>query len=387
MKPRTLGPEYGTAFKQDIGFFEKQSAKFPVVKTVAAEINPGQIGSFRDIEPGTGHVCPQILIDQAHHHIGKLQPLAPLTVSLDEALGLVCADETHARTDCPSVDASLKDGFAVLSSDIAAASPSNPVTLTVEGSLAAGDAAAHCRVKSGTTVRIMTGAPLPCGATSVLASEFAQVEGDHVTIWADAGPGRNILCKGSDIALGQVVLEQGEILGPTHLGLLAAAGLNKVTCYPRPRVAVAATGSELVWPGEPVSPGKIAASNMVTVAAELKALGISAAKVLLRDNLDNLQEQFRLLVDQADVVITCGGVLDGDKDLTLRAMEAIGMEKIDLPDGRNMIHAVERLLARARRPMRERSRKEMTLAAYKVQASEPDYRQNARMSWDSYIDD
>ncbi len=269
-----------------------------------------------------------ISLDQAHHHIGKLQPLAPLTVSLDEALGLVCADETHARTDCPSVDASLKDGFAVVSSDIAAASPSNPVTLTVEGSLTAGDAAAHCRVKSGTTVRIMTGAPLPCGATSVLASEFAQVEGDHVTIWADAGPGRNILCKGSDIALGQVVLEQGEILGPTHLGLLAAAGLNKVTCYPRPRVAVAATGSELVWPGEPVSPGKIAASNMVTVAAELKALGISAAKVLLRDNLDNLQEQFRLLVDQADVVITCGGVLDGDKDLTLRAMEAIGMEKI-----------------------------------------------------------
>lgn len=269
-----------------------------------------------------------ISLDQAHHHIGKLQPLAPLTVSFDEALGLVCGDETHARANCPSVDASLKDGFAVVSSDIAAASPVNPVTLTVAGSLTAGDTAAHCRVKSGTAVRIMTGAPLPCGATSVLASEFARVEGDQVTIRADAGPGRNILSKGSDIAQGQVLLARGKILGPAHLGLLAAAGLNDVKCYPRPRVAVAATGSELVWPGEPVPPGKIAASNMVTVAAELKALGISAATVLLHDNLDHLQEQFRVLVEQADVLITCGGVLDGDKDLTLRAMEAIGMEKI-----------------------------------------------------------
>lgn len=269
-----------------------------------------------------------ISLNRAHQHISRLQPLEPIAVSLDQALGLVCAEETRAGTNCPSVDASLKDGFAVLSTDIADASPSNPVTLTVAGALTAGADADRHRVKSGTAVRIMTGAPIPRGATSVLASEFAQVEGESVTIRADARAGRNILCRGSDIKQGQVVLHRGNLLGPAHLGLLAAAGLNEVTCFPLPKVAVAATGSELVWPGEPVTSGKVAASNMVTATAELLALGVTTSTVLLRDNLDHLQEQFGRLVRQADVLITCGGVLDGDKDLTLRAMEQIGMEKI-----------------------------------------------------------
>jgi molybdopterin molybdotransferase len=91
---------------------------------------------------------------------------------------------------------------------------------------------------------------------------------------------------------------------------------------------VAATGSELVWPGEPVPAGKVAASNMVIAAAELRSLGISAAAVILRDSLECLEDHFRRIVSQVDVLITCGGVLDGDKDLTMRAMERIGMEKI-----------------------------------------------------------
>ena len=269
-----------------------------------------------------------ISLHQAHQHIRELRSLKPVTVSLDDALGLVCAEDVRAATNCPSVDSSLKDGFAVLSADIADASPGHPVTLSVAGALTAGaDAESYC-VTSGIAVRIMTGAPIPRGATAVLASEFAQVNGDQVTIRADARPGRNILYKGSDIIRNQVVLHRGDTLSPSHLGLLAAAGLNEVVCYPLPRVAVAATGSELVWPGEPVPPGKVAASNMVTAGAELQALGITASTVLLRDNLDHLQEQFGHLVRQVDVLITCGGVLDGDKDLTLRAMEQIGMEKI-----------------------------------------------------------
>lgn len=269
-----------------------------------------------------------ISLHQAHQHIRELRSLKPVTVSLDDALGLVCAEDVRAATNCPSVDSSLKDGFAVLSADIADASPGHPVTLSVAGALTAGaDAESYC-VTSGIAVRIMTGAPIPRGATAVLASEFAQVNGDQVTIRADARPGRNILYKGSDIIRNQVVLHRGDTLSPSHLGLLAAAGLNEVVCYPLPRVAVAATGSELVWPGEPVPPGKVAASNMVTAGAELQALGITASTVLLRDNLDHLQEQFGYLVRQVDVLITCGGVLDGDKDLTLRAMEQIGMEKI-----------------------------------------------------------
>jgi len=257
-----------------------------------------------------------------------LHTLEPVVVSLNKALGLVCAEDAIGVTNCPSVDSSLKDGFAVLSTDIADASAVNPVTLTVIGTLAAGDDADRLQVKSGLAIRIMTGAAIPPGATSVLASEFAQVQGKCVTISADSRVGRNILRVGSDIVQGQVVLRRGTVLGPTHLGLAAAAGLNEITCYPLPGIAVAATGSELVLPGEAVTPGKVAASNMVTAAAELQKLGITPVTVLLRDNLDQLQEQFRHLVQQVDILITCGGVLDGDKDLTMKAMEQIGMEKI-----------------------------------------------------------
>jgi len=269
-----------------------------------------------------------ISLNKAHQNISMLQPLEPVIVPLDKALGLICARDVYAVTNCPTVDSSLKDGFAVLSTDIANASVSNPVTLAVAGALTAGVDGDPLQVQSGIAVRIMTGASIPCGATSVLASEFAREKSGFVTITADARTGRNILYKGSDIVLGQLILSGGSLLGPTHLGLLAAAGLNKLSCYPLPKIAVAATGSELVWPGEPVTAGKVAASNMVTVAGELKTLGITASTVLLRDNLDQLQKKFRHLVGQVDVLITCGGVLDGDKDLTLRAMQQIGMKKI-----------------------------------------------------------
>jgi len=269
-----------------------------------------------------------ISLNRAHQHINMLDSLQPVAMSLDEALGLVCAEDVYAAANCPTVDSSLKDGFAVISADITDASPSNPVTLSVVGALVAGDDIDEVRVASGTAIRIMTGAPLPAGATSVLASEFAQVNGEQVTIRADAGPGRNVLRKGSDILQDQVVLPRGTLLGPAHLGLLAAAGLNKVICYPLPKMAVVATGSELVWPGDPIPPGKVAASNMVIATAELKTLGINASAILLRDSLDHLTEQFKRLIRQVDILITCGGVLDGDKDLTMRAMEQIGMENI-----------------------------------------------------------
>ena len=269
-----------------------------------------------------------ISLTEAHRCIGLLEPLQPAAIALEKALGLVCAEDVHAAHNCPTVDSSLKDGFAVVSSDIADASPKNPVTLRVTGALTAGDDTTRCHVTAGTAVRIMTGAAIPQGATSVLSAEFAQTAGGFVTIVADSRVGLNILFKGSDIIMHDKVFDKGEVLGPAHLGLLAAAGLKEVLCYPLPKIAIVATGSELVLPGAPLSEGKVAASNMVTAAAELQAMGIRAATVLLHDNLDTLYDHFRRLVGQVDLLITCGGVLDGDKDLTLRAMEQIGMVKI-----------------------------------------------------------
>jgi len=269
-----------------------------------------------------------ISLEQAHQEISKLQPLKPVVISLDEALGRVCAEDVYALASCPSVDSSLKDGFAVIAGDIDDASEASSVSLKVVGALVAGDDCGSLLVQKGQAVRIMTGAPVPGGATSIVASEYTEVTGDQVIVRADARFGRNILPEGSDMRCGQLVVCKGTVMRPAHLGLLASAGLGSLLCIPPVTVAIAATGSELVWPGEDISPGKIAASNMVTAKAELKRLGINAVTHIMRDDLGDLEEQIGNVIKEVDLLITCGGVLDGDKDLTMKAMEHLGMDKL-----------------------------------------------------------
>lgn len=107
------------------------------------------------------------------------------------------------------------------------------------------------------------------------------------------------------------------------MGLLAAAGVAELSVHRLPRVLVVATGSELVAPGEAIAAGQVAASNLVTLVAELQSLGITADQLIVRDNLEQLQEKIRPLLGSYDVILTCGGVLDGDKDFTLQAMEQL----------------------------------------------------------------
>jgi molybdopterin molybdotransferase len=272
--------------------------------------------------------CPQLIsLERAKGFIMEMGPIGTETVSIEEALGRIAIEEVRALCSCPSVDSSLKDGFAVVSEDLQKASLEAPVRLSVKGSVTAGDQNAAPRIGPGETVRIMTGSRIPEGASAVLASEFArQVSGQEIEALADAETGRNILRRGSDIAEGEIVVKPGQRLSPCSLGLLAAAGIGRIKVARRPRVAVAATGSELVPPGRPIGPGQVAASNMVSLAAELKRLGISATCVIFRDNLEALKARFEQLLSEHDVILTCGGVLDGDKDFTVRAMEDLGVK-------------------------------------------------------------
>ena len=269
-----------------------------------------------------------ISLCEAHRLLAELQPLPPREVALDQALGLALAADIFATADCPTVDSSLKDGFAVLSSDLVAASRQQPISLEMTGLVAAGEEVGECRVGSGNCLRVLTGAPLPAGATAVLAQEFASLEGGKLAAWADAPPGKNVLARGSDIARGQRVLKAREVLEPADLGLAAAAGFGVLPVHPRPRTAIVATGSELVWPGESIGTGKIAASNMVIAAAELQGLGLEPKLYLERDHLEPLERRLAAILPEIDLLITCGGILDGDKDLTMRAMERLGMEKL-----------------------------------------------------------
>jgi molybdopterin molybdotransferase len=249
-------------------------------------------------------------------------------VHINDGVGRITATEIIAVSDCPSTDASLKDGFAVVSADIAGASRQLPVTLQVVGTLTAGQDKEGLVVSSGNTVRIMTGAVVPQGADAVLTSEFAELDGDRATIFRDAHPGRNILEHGHDVRSGEVLIRPGTRLRAAHIGLLAAAGVSEVSVYRQPKIVIVATGSELVKPGNPIAPGKVAASNLVTLQAALRDLGMESSAIIIHDDLQNLQQQMMPLLEKFDVMLTCGGVLDGDKDLTMRAMDLLAVEPV-----------------------------------------------------------
>lgn len=268
-----------------------------------------------------------ISLSQARAIIDSLGPLADEETTLTEALGRITADPVRAAGNCPTVDSSLKDGYAVRSCDVAAATAVQPVSLVIAGTVVAG-AATSPTVAPGTAVRIMTGAPLPAGADAVLAAEFATERDRQVEARANAHAGRNVLRAGSDVSAGEIVTDAGTLLGPGHLGLFAAAGITRVSVVRRPRIMVAAIGSELVEPGQPIGPGQVAASNLVTIRGELQRIGLETDGVLLTDQLDRLESVFAAILSSHDVLITCGGVLDGDKDLTLQAMDRLGVQRL-----------------------------------------------------------
>ncbi len=268
-----------------------------------------------------------VSLQRAISLIGKPACCGLELVSLAEAGGRVCGQDVVASSDCPSLDSSLKDGFAVLSHAVDRAGHDNEIRLKLAGTITAGQQISNV-LEAGQAIRIMTGAPIPEGADAVLASEFASQKGDFVFARAAIQQRNNILPKGKDVRAGEIIVTSGTVISPTHLGLLVAGGITEIVVCKRPKVMVVATGSELVAPGEPITPGKVAASNLVTIVEELKLLGICAEQMIVGDNLDRLQEVMEPLASRYDLVLTCGGVLDGDKDFTMQAMEKTGVEPV-----------------------------------------------------------
>ena len=166
----------------------------------------------------------------------NITPLPTIQVDLMEGLHHALARDVGAQVDSPSVDASLKDGYAVMSGDVVDARPERPVRLHVIGNIAAGGSR-RITVTPGTAVRVLTGAGIPPGATAVVSEEYTAVDGDSLMVSIDAEPGRNILPRGSDVAAGQVVAEKGSLLSPGLIGLLAAAGHSRSRSTTTPSTA------------------------------------------------------------------------------------------------------------------------------------------------------
>jgi molybdopterin molybdotransferase len=212
-----------------------------------------------------------------------IQPLSREVVPIFDSLGRIPSEDLDACVDSPSADVSLKDGFAVLSQDIEQATLQNPVSLTLVGNASAGNPW-DGKISSGETIGILSGAVVPLGANAVLSEEFASMDGSRVTPLNDAAPGRNILRCGVDVNRGQLLSRAGEVLIPTLLGLLAAAGYDSLRVVRRPRVAILAIDDEVVAPGLTLKPGKLYAGNLVTLSAWCQRFGFETTTQVLPDD-------------------------------------------------------------------------------------------------------
>lgn len=255
-----------------------------------------------------------------------IKPLETVNIPLIEGVDGVVAKDLHAKVNSPSVDASMKDGYAIRSKEIENATPENPVALEILGTAAAGVKCDQA-VRPGTAVRILTGAKIPEGADAVVSEEFTMAEAERVRVTNTAEPGRNILSAGSDVALGERMCAKGDRLVPGMVGILAAAGYGDIPVYARPSIAIIATGDEVVVPGRPLAEGKLYASNLVTLNAWCRRYGMKTALDIVSDQPDVILKTLKAAVETHDAVLTSGGAWTGDRDFVVRMLETLGWKQ------------------------------------------------------------
>lgn len=255
---------------------------------------------------------------------GLINPRPPVALPLADALGLVLAVDVVAPLSLPRFDNSAMDGYAVLATDVAAAGEDTPVRLPVAEDIPAGRTDIPT-LAAGTVHRIMTGAPLPAGATAVVPVEATDGATDTVTIRSAPREGQHIRRAGEDVTAGTTVLRAGQVVTPAALGLAAALGLGELTVLPRQRVLVVSTGTELVGPGVPLQPGQIYESNGVMLAAAVRDAGADvAASPMTGDDVDAFRETLRGHAADADLILTTGGVSAGAYEVVKDALGGSG---------------------------------------------------------------
>ncbi len=280
---------------------------------------------FTEIDEGTCYISYR----QAYDIIGaNVWPLGDETLSLDQCVCRVAATDLVAQVSYPSVNVSLKDGFAVRSADVEPANRQNPVCLKEVGSAFAG-VKYEGFVNNGSAVKICSGASIPDGADAVVSSEFCEEKslGD-VFIKADAGPGRNILGAGVEVEAGTTIVKKGETLLPGDLGLAASAGIKQVKVHRRPHVAIIIIGDEVVAPGEKLHVGQLYASNLVTMKTWLTSHGISCVTSIVNDDEIAIRQVLQKSLPDVDAILTSGGAWGSERDLVIGILDKLGWQKL-----------------------------------------------------------
>jgi len=273
------------------------------------------------VSPTSARAAERLLtVDDALDRIlSRIRPLAPREVPLLDAVGRTLARDVVADRDVPPFRNSAMDGYAVRGADVATA----PARLRVVGAVAAGGVPDRA-VGPGEAMRIMTGAPMPDGADTVVRVEDTDDRRDMVTVTAPTPAGTSVRQAGEDLLRGTTVLAAGTTIRPAEVGLLASLGIPKPLVVARPRVAVLSTGDEVVDVAADVGPGQIRDSNRYSLAAAVWACGCGPwLRPIVRDTADDLRRALREALD-ADAVVTSGGVSVGDHDWVKPVVSELG---------------------------------------------------------------
>jgi len=241
------------------------------------------------------------------------------TVDLAEAFGRVLAEDLVSPMTVPPFSNAAMDGYAARAADIPEAGARLPVTQRV----AAGDVARA--LAPGSAARIFTGAQVPDGADAVVMQEDCVVDGDFVIINRVPPAGQHVRLKGSDLLAGKPILAAGSRFSAAAQGLAASVGIGEVKVFRRLRAAIFFTGSELVMPGQPLPPGHIYNSNRHVMRGFLQELGVETLDLgIIPDDRDATRAALRRAAAEADVIITSGGMSEGDEDHVTAAVKAEG---------------------------------------------------------------
>ncbi|WP_110183096.1 gephyrin-like molybdotransferase Glp [Nocardioides solisilvae] len=262
--------------------------------------------------------------DLVQRVLAGVSPLPDFPQPLMDALGMAVAEDVHAEVALPSFDNSAMDGYAVRQADVAGATPEAPVRLPVVGEIGAGQARLLA-LSPGTAAKIMTGAPMPAGADSVVPYEWTDRGVAEVVVEREPQLGQHVRRTGEDVSVGDLLLDHGTVIGPRHLGLLASVGRATVRCRPRPRVVVISTGSELRDPGTALGHDSIYDGNSYLLAAAARAAGALAYRVgIVPDDPRTFTDALGDQLVRADLVVTSGGVSEGDYDVVKEALSELG---------------------------------------------------------------
>ncbi len=244
-------------------------------------------------------------------------------IDLEDGNSRVLAQEIIVMIDVPPFNRSAMDGYAVITNDVSNASETNPKYLKVVDEVGAGNISKH-HLKSGEAIQIATGAQMPSGADSIIMEEDVEKNKDNIQVISPVGYNNDVALLGEDLKKGEVILLNGQILGPHHLSVIASAGYKEIAVYKKPQIAVIITGNELVEPSIDIKPGMIINSNRYALKGVIEdSLAVSHIEHC-EDNRKKLINQVIEATKKYDAVITTGGTAISKGDLIVGIIEELG---------------------------------------------------------------